>query len=88
MKLGYRKSFIDRESYIAQYLALAIFTIGVAIILEADDLLAAFAAGALYSLTLLNGSDSRFCRLYYFLGWKIHPDRGRCLCIGYRLHTF
>lgn len=49
MKLGYRKSLIDRESYIAQDLALAIFTIGVAIILEADDLLAAFAAGSTIS---------------------------------------
>ncbi|KAG6334248.1 hypothetical protein ID866_4839, partial [Astraeus odoratus] len=45
MRLSHSKGFIDRESYIAQYLALAIFTTGVAYTLGADDLLAAFAAG-------------------------------------------
>lgn len=45
MKLSHRKGFIDRESYIAQYLALAVFTIGIASTLGVDDLLAAFAAG-------------------------------------------
>ncbi|KAL4080378.1 Sodium/hydrogen exchanger family-domain-containing protein [Scleroderma yunnanense] len=49
MKQSHRKGFIDRESYIAQYLALAIFTIGVASTLGADDLLAAFAAGSAIS---------------------------------------
>ncbi|KAG6331419.1 hypothetical protein ID866_7672 [Astraeus odoratus] len=47
--LSHRNGFIDRESYIAQYLALAIFTIGVASTLGADDLLAAFAAGSAIS---------------------------------------
>ena len=46
MKLSHRKGYIDRESYVAQYLALALFTIGVARTLGSDDLLAAFAAGA------------------------------------------
>jgi NhaP-type Na+/H+ or K+/H+ antiporter len=45
MKISHRKGFIDRESYIAQYLALAIFTIGVASSIGVDDLLASFAAG-------------------------------------------
>lgn len=45
MKFSHRKGFIDRESYIAQYLALSVFTIGVASSLGVDDLLAAFAAG-------------------------------------------
>ena len=48
MKLSHRKGFIDRESYVAQYLALALFTIGVVSTLGSDDLLAAFAAGALF----------------------------------------
>lgn len=49
MKLSHRRGLIDRESYIAQYLALAIFTTGVASSLGADDLLAAFAAGSAIS---------------------------------------
>ena len=40
------KGLADRESFVAQYLALAVFTIGVASSLGMDDLLAAFAAGA------------------------------------------
>lgn len=38
---------MDRESYVAQYLALAIFTTGLVSSIGSDDLLAAFAAGAL-----------------------------------------
>ncbi|KZT72170.1 hypothetical protein DAEQUDRAFT_723348 [Daedalea quercina L-15889] len=49
MKLSYRKGFIDRESYVAQYLALAVFTIGIVSTLGSDDLLAAFAAGTAIS---------------------------------------
>ncbi|KAF8207055.1 Cation/H+ exchanger [Mycena galopus ATCC 62051] len=45
MKLSHRRGFIDRESFVAQYLALALFTIGVASTLGTDDLLAAFACG-------------------------------------------
>lgn len=45
MQFSYRKGLMDQESYIAQYLALAIFTTGVAYSLGADDLLAAFSAG-------------------------------------------
>ena len=46
IKYTHGRGFIDRESYVAQYLALAIFTIGVTSTLGSDDLLAAFAAGA------------------------------------------
>jgi hypothetical protein len=49
MRISHSKGYIDRESYIAQYLALSIFTIGIASTIGADDLLAAFAAG-LYPL--------------------------------------
>lgn len=45
MKFSQTKGFIDRESYVAQYISLAIFTIGVTRTLGSDDLLAAFAAG-------------------------------------------
>ncbi|KAF7789588.1 hypothetical protein EIP86_000534 [Pleurotus ostreatoroseus] len=46
MKQAHRLGFIDQESYVAQYLALAIFTIGVVSTIGSDDLLAAFAAGS------------------------------------------
>ncbi|KAG2043601.1 Sodium/hydrogen exchanger family-domain-containing protein [Suillus americanus] len=49
MKLSHNKGFIDRESYVAQYLALSIFTVGIASTIGADDLLAAFAAGSAIS---------------------------------------
>ncbi|KAG1771605.1 Sodium/hydrogen exchanger [Suillus placidus] len=49
MKICHDKGFIDRESYISQYLALSIFTMGVANTIGADDLLAAFAAGCAIS---------------------------------------
>lgn len=45
MKFSHKRGFIDRESYVAQYLALAIFTTGVVRTIGSDDLLAAFAAG-------------------------------------------
>ncbi|KAJ7647998.1 Sodium/hydrogen exchanger family-domain-containing protein [Roridomyces roridus] len=45
MRVSHRRGFIDRESYVAQYLALALFTIGIASTIGSDDLLAAFACG-------------------------------------------
>jgi sodium/hydrogen antiporter len=45
MKYSLRKNFIDRESYVAQYIALALMSIGLTSLLGSDDLLAAFAAG-------------------------------------------
>lgn len=46
MRFTHAKGLIDRESFIAQYLALAFLTIGICSILGTDDLLGAFAAGA------------------------------------------
>ncbi|KAJ7190577.1 Cation/H+ exchanger, partial [Mycena pura] len=45
MKMSHRRGYIDRESFVAQYLALALFTTGVASTIGSDDLLAAFACG-------------------------------------------
>lgn len=45
MKFSHHKGFIDRESYVAQYLALAIFVTGLVSTIGSDDLLAVFAAG-------------------------------------------
>lgn len=49
IKFSHRKGFIDRESYVAQYLALAVFTTGFISTIGGDDLLAAFAAGTAIS---------------------------------------
>ncbi|KAG5637987.1 hypothetical protein H0H81_002348 [Sphagnurus paluster] len=49
MKFSHRRGYIDRESYVAQYLALAIFIAGVVSTIGSDDLLAAFAAGSAIS---------------------------------------
>ncbi|EIM81253.1 uncharacterized protein STEHIDRAFT_134870 [Stereum hirsutum FP-91666 SS1] len=49
MKFSHKRGFIDQESYVAQYLSLAIFTIGVTKTIGSDDLLAAFAAGSAVS---------------------------------------
>jgi NhaP-type Na+/H+ or K+/H+ antiporter len=45
MKFTHGKGYIDRESYVAQYLALTFLTMGICSTLGADDLLGAFAAG-------------------------------------------
>jgi hypothetical protein len=45
MKFSHKRGYIDRESYVAQYLALALFTTGIVSTVGSDDLLAAFAAG-------------------------------------------
>ncbi|KAJ8703235.1 hypothetical protein PTI98_001874 [Pleurotus ostreatus] len=45
----HKKGYVDRQSYVAQYLAFAIFTIGVVRTIGSDDLLAAFAAGSAMS---------------------------------------
>ena len=47
MKFFYKKGFINNESYVAQFLVLAILTAGIVSTLGSDDLLAAFAAGML-----------------------------------------
>ena len=56
MKFCERKDLIDRQSYVAQYISLAMLTIGSCTLLGTDDLLAAFAAGTPSSVGLRHGT--------------------------------
>ncbi|TCD70861.1 hypothetical protein EIP91_001169 [Steccherinum ochraceum] len=49
MKFCERKDLIDRQSYVAQYVSLAMLTIGSTSLLGSDDLLAAFACGTAFA---------------------------------------
>ncbi|KAH9176599.1 Sodium/hydrogen exchanger family-domain-containing protein [Lactarius sanguifluus] len=49
LRFSQERGFIDRQSYIAQFIALALFTAGATNSLGNDDLLAAFAAGCAIS---------------------------------------
>jgi sodium/hydrogen antiporter len=49
IKYSHKKNMLDRESYVAQYLAVALFTTGLCSVLGVDDLLGAFAAGTAIS---------------------------------------
>ncbi|KAF8627673.1 hypothetical protein AX15_004310 [Amanita polypyramis BW_CC] len=49
MKFCQRHDLIDRHSYVAQYVSLAMLTIGVCTLLGADDLLASFACGTAFA---------------------------------------
>ncbi|TFK22691.1 hypothetical protein FA15DRAFT_671226 [Coprinopsis marcescibilis] len=49
MKFCEKRDLIDRHSYVAQYVSLAMFTIGVTTLLGSDDLLAAFACGTAFA---------------------------------------
>ncbi|KAJ7070126.1 Sodium/hydrogen exchanger family-domain-containing protein [Mycena amicta] len=49
MKFSERLSLIDRHSYVAQYVSLALLTIGLTTLLGSDDLLSAFACGAAFA---------------------------------------
>lgn len=49
MKYCERNDLIDRQSYVAQYVSLALLTIGVCTLLGSDDLLAAFACGTAFA---------------------------------------
>ncbi|VDC00420.1 unnamed protein product [Peniophora sp. CBMAI 1063] len=49
MKFCERKDLIDRQSYVAQYVSLALLTIGVCTMVGTDDLLAAFACGTAFA---------------------------------------
>lgn len=42
-------SLIDRQSFVAQYISLAVLTIGIVTLLGSDDLLAAFACGTAFA---------------------------------------
>ena len=49
MKFCERKGLIDRQSYVAQYVSLALLVIGTGTMLGTDDLLAAFCCGAAFA---------------------------------------
>jgi len=49
MKFCERKDLIDRQSYVAQYISLALLTVGTTSILGSDDLLASFACGTAFA---------------------------------------
>ena len=49
MKFSQRYDLINRQSYVAQFLSLAMLTVGLTTILGTDDLLAAFVCGTAFS---------------------------------------
>ncbi|WVQ70777.1 hypothetical protein IAR50_000299 [Cryptococcus sp. DSM 104548] len=49
MKFAERKRLVDRQSFVAQYVSLAVMTIGVTSLLGSDDLLSAFACGCAFA---------------------------------------
>lgn len=78
MRYAQRKGFIDRESYIAQYIALALFTVGVTNSLGNDDLLAAFAAGV-FPLAMLCFPAHPCMQVVRFLGMAISTNRPKTI---------
>jgi hypothetical protein len=56
MKFSYKRGFINRESYITQYIALALLVTGIVSTIGSDDLLAAFAAGILSFVSAMPSS--------------------------------
>jgi hypothetical protein len=49
MKFCERKDLIDRQSYVAQYVSLALLTVGTTSLIGSDDLLASFACGTAFA---------------------------------------
>ncbi|KAF8582833.1 hypothetical protein K439DRAFT_1350331 [Ramaria rubella] len=49
MRFCERKDLIDRKSYVAQYVSLALFSVGATTLLGSDDLLSAFASGTAFA---------------------------------------
>ncbi|ORY22016.1 Sodium/hydrogen exchanger family-domain-containing protein [Naematelia encephala] len=49
MQFAERKRFVDRQSYVAQYVSLAVMSIGITSLLGSDDLLSAFACGCAFA---------------------------------------
>ncbi|THV06424.1 hypothetical protein K435DRAFT_773360 [Dendrothele bispora CBS 962.96] len=49
MKFCQRHDLIDRHSYVAQYVSLALLTIGIVVLLGSDDLLSTFACGTAFA---------------------------------------
>ncbi|PWN40494.1 hypothetical protein IE81DRAFT_219083 [Ceraceosorus guamensis] len=49
MRFSERHKLIDRESFVAQYISLAVLSMGVGVLLGSDDLLGAFACGTAFA---------------------------------------
>jgi len=49
MRFCEKHDLIDRKSYVAQYVALALFSVGATTLLGSDDLLSAFASGVAFA---------------------------------------
>ena len=49
MKFCEKKDLIDRQSYVAQYVSLALLTVGTTTLLGSDDLLASFVCGTAFA---------------------------------------
>ncbi|KDN47359.1 hypothetical protein K437DRAFT_255905 [Tilletiaria anomala UBC 951] len=49
IRFSERHKLVDRESFVAQYVSLALLSMGVNVLLGSDDLLAAFACGAAFA---------------------------------------
>ncbi|KAI9448797.1 Sodium/hydrogen exchanger family-domain-containing protein [Lactarius psammicola] len=49
MKFCEKKDLIDRQSYVAQYVSLALLTVGTTTLLGSDDLLASFVCGTVFA---------------------------------------
>lgn len=49
MKFSESRGLIDRQSFVAQYISMAVLTIGLTTLLGSDDLLAAFACGTAFA---------------------------------------
>ena len=70
LNFSHDRGLADRESFMVQYLALALFTIGVASSLGMDDLLAAFAAGTRKPRLSITRIDlNGFSRHSGIVGW-------------------
>jgi sodium/hydrogen antiporter len=72
MKVSHRKGFIDRESYVAQYLALVFLTMGIASAIGTDDLLAAFAAGPCHVPSPHHSMDIHYSFTGSAISWDGH----------------
>lgn len=49
IKFSEKRGYIDRQSFVAQYISLALLTIGILTLLGSDDLLGAFFCGTAFA---------------------------------------
>lgn len=49
MQFAERRNYIDRQSFVAQYVSLALLSTGGTVLLGSDDLLSAFACGCAFA---------------------------------------